>query len=108
MEVNEMPLALQRQKLTLQYTKKHKSNPSNPAYSCVLAPGYKALFDARSTDILTIGIRMLQQLSETGINLGCLARSGICAAPPWLLRTATFVDCWHQLGSKGEITPDLC
>jgi hypothetical protein len=102
-EANEMPLALHRQKLALQYIIRLKSNPSNPAYSCVFTPCYKALFDARPTVIPTIGIRM----SETGINLECIARSGICAAPPWLVQTATFVDCLHQLGGKSQIAPDL-
>jgi hypothetical protein len=88
-EANEMPLALRRQKLARQYTIRLKSNPSNPAYSCVFTPCCKALFDARPTVIPTIGIRMQQQLCETGINLDCIARSGICAAPPWLMRTAT-------------------
>ena len=106
-EANEMPLDLRRQKLTLQYVLKLKSNPSNPAYSCVFAPCYKVFFDARPTAIPTIGIRIQQQLSETGISLDCIARSSICATPPWLLRTATFVDCLHQLGSKGETAPEL-
>jgi ribonuclease HI len=106
-EANEMPLALRRQKLTLQYMLKLKSNPSNPAYSCVFEPCRKALFDARPTAIPTIGIRMQQQLSETGINLDCIARSGICAVPPWLLRSAAVIDSLHQLGSKSEIAPDL-
>jgi hypothetical protein len=71
-EVHEMPLALCRQKLTLQYVLKLKSNPSNPAYRCVFEPCSKALFDARPTAIPTTGIRMQQQLSETGIHLDCM------------------------------------
>jgi hypothetical protein len=100
-EANELPLALRRQKLTLQYTTKLESSPLNPAYSCVpFSPGCKMFFDARPTVIPTIGIRVLPQLSEAGIDLDCIARSSICATPPWLLRTAVFVYTLHQLGSK--------
>jgi hypothetical protein len=86
---------------------KLKSNPSNPAYICVFEPCRKTLFGARLTAIPTIGIRMQQQLSETGINLDCIARSGICAVPPWLLRSAAVIDSLHQPGSKSEIALDL-
>jgi hypothetical protein len=106
-EANEMPLALRRRKLTLQFMIKLKSNPSIPAYSCVLKSCRKAIFDARPTAIATTGIRMQQQLSKTGINLDCLARSGICAVSLWLLQSAKFIDSLHQLGSKSEIAPDL-
>ena len=34
-EANEMPLSLRRDKLSLQYILKFKSNPSNPTYDCV-------------------------------------------------------------------------
>jgi hypothetical protein len=54
-EANELPVALRRQKLTQQYMLKLKSNPD---YSCVFEPCRKALFGARPTAILTIGIRM--------------------------------------------------
>jgi hypothetical protein len=94
-------------KITLQYMIKLKFSPSSPAYSRVLVPGYKARLDARPTDIPTTGIRMQRQLSETASNPCCISRSGICAAPPLLLRTASFIDCLHQLGSKREIAPDL-
>jgi hypothetical protein len=50
---------------------------------------------------------MQQQLSETGTHLDCIARSGICADPPWPLRSATVIDSSHQLGNKIEIAPDL-
>jgi ribonuclease HI len=106
-EASELPLSLRRQKLALQYITKLKANPSNPAYSCVFAPCYKALFEARPAVIPTIGIRMQQQLSDAGINVGCVARSGVCAAPPWVLRTAVFVYTLHQLGSKSEVAADL-
>jgi hypothetical protein len=50
---------------------------------------------------------MQQQLSESGINLDCIARSDICAVTHWLLRSAAVSNCLHQLGSKSEIAPDL-
>jgi hypothetical protein len=50
---------------------------------------------------------MQQQLSETCINFDCIARPGVCAVPPWLLRSAAVIECLHQLGSNSEIAPDL-
>jgi hypothetical protein len=95
-----MPLALRWQRLALQYVINLKSNQSNPANSCVFTPCCKALFDATTTAVPTTGIKMQQQLSETGINLDCIARSDICAVLPWLLRSTTFTDLltpvWQQ------------
>ena len=38
-EADELPLELRSEKLALQYVLKLKSNPSNPAYSCVFCQG---------------------------------------------------------------------
>jgi hypothetical protein len=81
-EANELPVALRRQKIALQYVTKLKSSPLNPAYSCVFSPDFKVFFDARPTVIPTIGLRVLLQLSEAGIDVDCIARSGICTTPP--------------------------
>jgi hypothetical protein len=86
---------------------KLKSNPSIHAYCCVFEPCHNALFDVRLTAIPTIDIGMQQRFSETGINLDCIVRSGICAVPPWLLRSAAVIDSLHQLRSKSEIAPYL-
>jgi hypothetical protein len=73
----------------------------------VFEPCRKAFSGARPTAIPTIGIRMQQQLSETGINLDCIEKSGICGFPPWLLQSAAVVDSLHHFGSKCEIASDL-
>jgi hypothetical protein len=106
-EAKEMPPDLRRKKLSLQYMVKLKSNPSNPAYSCVCKAYPKALFDARPSVIPTLGIRMRQQLRDTGINLDCIARSCVPAIPPWLVQMATFFFLLHPLASKGDIPPDI-
>ena len=43
-ETGEPSLETRRLKLSLQYYKKMKANPENPAYSCVVNPEYKRLF----------------------------------------------------------------
>jgi ribonuclease HI len=46
-------------------------------------------------------------LDEIGLNLDCIAETGFCAAPPWLLNTALFINDLHELGNKNEVAPEL-
>jgi hypothetical protein len=96
-----------RQKLALQYATKLKSSPLNPAYSCGFSLGCKVFFDARPTVVPTMGIQVLPQLSEASIDLDCIARTSVCATPPWRLQTAMFLYTLYQLGNKNQISPDL-
>jgi hypothetical protein len=73
-EANELPLRLRSQKLALHYIVKLKANPGNPAYSSVFQPNYTALFDAKPNIVPTLGLRLRQALSESGVNLNCIAQ----------------------------------
>jgi hypothetical protein len=81
-EANKLPLWLRSQKLALQYIVKLKSNPGNPAYPSVFQPNYMALFDAKPNIIPTLGLRLGQALSESGVNLTCIAPCLIPSTPP--------------------------
>ena len=73
-EANELPVNLRREKLALQYITKLKSNPENPTYKCVFEPSFALLFEARPSVIPTIGLRMKQHMSDTGIKFDCIAK----------------------------------
>jgi hypothetical protein len=106
-EANELPLRLRSQKLALQYILKLKSNPGNPAYSSVLQPNYRAVFDAQPNIVPTLGLRLRQALSESGVNLNCIAQRLIHSTPPWLFRTPGFCYTLYYMGTKSNTSPDL-
>ena len=81
-EANELPLRLRSQKLAFQYIVKLKSNPDNPAYSSVFQRNYTALFYAKPTTVPTVGLRLRQALSESGINLNNAAQHLTPSTPP--------------------------
>lgn len=106
-EANELPLRLRREKLALQYIIKLKSNASNPAYDCVFETNFTPLFAAKPKTIPTLGIRLCQALSDTGINLDAIAKHIMLASPPWLLYPPGFDYTLFSLGKKSNTSPDL-
>lgn len=101
-EANELPLELRREKLSLQYILKLKSNPANPAFDCVFKPREKAMFEAHPSHIPTLGIRMQQQITESGINLNHILNYCLPIKPPWLLKPASFFYNLRELGNKSD------
>jgi ribonuclease HI len=106
-EAGELPLNLRRQKLTLQYVIKLKSNPANPTHKCVFEPSFTLLFDARPFVIPPLGIRAKQHLLDSAISLDCVALSTISPVPPWLLEPPEFIYALHHSGSKSEVPPHV-
>ncbi len=106
-EANELPLSLRREKLSIQYITKLKSNPENPAYTCVFEPSFTLLFESRPFVIPPLGIRVKQKLMDTGINFDCIAQSSISPIPPWLLKPPEFVFTLHDIGTKSETPLDV-
>jgi len=102
-EANELPLTLRREKLTLQYITKLKSTPDNPAYTCVFEPKYTLLFEAKPFVIPTLGVRVKDLLSDTGIRFECIEKSSLSPVPPWLLKTPTFIYALHDIGTKSDL-----
>jgi hypothetical protein len=101
-EAGELPPDLRRQKLTLQFITKLKSNPSNPAYKCVFQPSYALLFEARPSVIPSLGVRVKQHLSDSEISLDLVAQTQISPIPPWMLQPPEFIFDLHLIGSKSE------
>ena len=101
-EAGELPPDLRRQKLTLQFITKLKSNPSNPAYKCVFQPSYALLFEARPSVIPSLGVRVKQHLSDSEISLDLVAQTAISPIPPWMLQPPEFIFDLHLIGSKSE------
>ena len=106
-EANELPLHLRRQKLALQYVIKLKCNPNNPAFASVFQPNFKPLFEAKPHTIPTLGLRILESLTETGIDLSCIAQCSVPKTPPWLLLGPKFEYTLYNLGNKSDTSPDL-
>jgi ribonuclease HI len=104
-EAGEVPLDLRRHKLTLQYVIKLKSNPANPTHKCVFEPSFKLLFEARPSVIPSLGVRVKQHLSDSGIRLDCVALTCISPVAPWLLKPPEFIYDLHDSGSKSEVPP---
>jgi hypothetical protein len=86
---------------------KLKSNPNNPAYASVFQPNFKPLFEAKPNAIATLGLRMHQSFTDTGIDLGCIAQCSLPKTPPWLLHRPNFNYTLYSLGNKSDTSPDL-
>ena len=99
-EANEMPLSLRREKLALQYILKLKSNPANPTYDCVFKPKYSILFEIKPHVIPTLGLRLKDQMEETGIRFDGIAKFSFPPYPLWCLRSPIFVYDLHDIGKK--------
>jgi len=104
-EAYELPLALRRDKLSLQYITKLASTPNNPAYDCVFKSNFKVLFESKPGLTPTLGIRMNQSLLDTGINLNCIAKSSLPTIPPWTIKTPIFIYTLHTIGNKADTPP---
>lgn len=106
-EANEFPIALRRDKLALQYILKLASNPNNPAYDCVFRSKFKRQFLKKPKAIPTLGFRMQQHLSDTGINLENIEKFSLSATPPWTMKKPLFNYSLRSMGNKNDIPPHL-
>ena len=89
-EANEPSLSYRRQKLSLQYLLKLKSNHSNPTHKIVFKPQHKRLFERKPNVIPPFGIRMEPIADNLGIDTECIADYKISEIPPWTLNSAEF------------------
>ena len=58
-QANEPPLYIRRRMLSIQYSLRLGSSQSNPAYSTVFSPKFKASFSSKLNQIPTLGIRIV-------------------------------------------------
>lgn len=104
-EANEPPLAIRRNKLSVQYALRVASNPSNPVFDCTFNPQYEDLFQAKPKTIPTFGIRMKPFLLSMGLTHTSIAAIQLPKTPPWLLHKPTVLFNLHT-GNKSTTNPD--
>jgi hypothetical protein len=61
-EINELPVALRQEQLSLQYATKLKSNSSNPAFEAVFAPQLRNFYASKPSYIRPLAYRVEDQL----------------------------------------------
>ena len=85
-EANEPSLNDRREKLSLQFALKLKSNRSNPTYNTVFRPTYFTLFQNKPNAIPTFGIRIAPSLNSAGIKVRNIQSNSILNIPPWTIK----------------------
>ena len=85
MEANEPSLKDRREKRSLQFGIKLKSNRSNPTYNTVFRPNFFSLFEKKSNAIPTFGIRITPALTAAGIKVRNIKANSVIDTPPWTL-----------------------
>jgi len=63
-QANEPPLYIRRRMLSIQYSLRLGSSPSNPAYNTVYSPKFKASFSSKPNQITTLCIRIAPNLKR--------------------------------------------
>ena len=82
-EANEPSLNDRREKLSLQFALKLKSNP---IYNTVFRPNYFTIFQNKPNAIPTFGIRIAPTLHYAGIKVRNIQSSSILNIPPWTIK----------------------
>ena len=84
-EANEPSLRDRREKLSLQFGIKLKSNRSNPTYNTVFRPNFFSLFENKPNAIPTFGIRIAPALTAAGIKVRNIKANSVIDTPLWNL-----------------------
>jgi len=85
-QANEPPPYIRRRMLSIQYSLRTGTSPSNPAYNTVFNAKCKASFSSKLNQIPTLGIRIAPELEKIGFKRNTVSLFSIPATPPWLLR----------------------
>ena len=104
METGEPPLDTRRLKLSLQYYMKMKTNPENPAYSCVVNPEFNKLFNNKPGTIPTLNIRLQPHLEDMEVDLDAISVVHPPECAPWLLQQPNILFNLSDL-KKGDTCP---
>ena len=89
-QANEPPLYIRRRMLSIQYSLRLGSSPSNPAHNTVFNAKFKAFFSSKPNQIPTLGIRIALELEKIGFkrNTVYLAFFAVCRVEVhWLEHT---------------------
>ena len=104
-EANEPSLNDRREKLSLQFALKLKSNRSNPTYNTVFRPNYFTYFQNKRNAIPTFGIRIAPTLNSAGIKVRNIQSNSILNIPPWTIKQPEVL--FTQIKRKLPIHPSL-
>jgi len=85
-QANKPPLYIRRRMLSIQYSLRLGSSPSNPAHNTFSSSKFKASSSSKPNQIPTLGIRIAPELEKIGFKRNTVSRLSIPATPPWLLR----------------------
>ena len=85
-EANEPSLNDRREKLSLQFALKLKSNRSNPTYNTAFRPNYFTIFQNKPNAIPTFGIRIAPALNSAGIKVRNIQSNSILNISPWTIK----------------------
>jgi len=102
-QANEPPLNIRQRMLSIQYSLRLGSSPSNPAYNTVFSPKFKAYLSSKPNQIPTLGIRIAPELEKIGFMRNTVSRLSVPATPPWLLRHPEIELSLHS--SDKAVTP---
>lgn len=72
-EIDEPPLSLRREKLSLNYMLKLKSQPKFPASKCATEGLHRNIFEAKPNLIKPFGLRIHIPLDNLALDLGCVS-----------------------------------
>ena len=86
-EANEPSLELRREKLSLQYAVKLKSNSKNPAYDAVFNPSFQNLYDLKPKAIRPFGLRIQGALNTLEFDPKNIHPSLMTEVSTWQLDT---------------------
>jgi len=96
-------LYIRQRMLSIQYSLRLGSSPSNPAYNTVFSPKFKASFSSKPNQIPTLDICTAPDLEKIGFERNTVSRLSIPATPPWLLRRPEIDFTLHS--SDKAVTP---
>ena len=103
-EANEPSLYLRREKLTLQFVSKVKSNPKNPAYDTIFKPKYEHLYERKPNAIKPFGLRILELIQSSNIDLNKVIENNVFEFPLWQLKSPN-VDLSFNNNNKSKTNP---
>jgi len=105
-QANVPPLYIRRRMLSIQYSLRLGSSPSNPAYNTVFSPKIKASFSSKPNQIPRLGIRIAPELEMFGFKRHAVSQLSAPATPPWLLGRPV-IDFTLNSSDKADTPPEL-
>ncbi len=84
-KADELPLAIRRDKLALQYISKVAACPENPVHNIIFEPKYCGLFETKPSSIATFSIRYQDAVKNLQLHPENISKFQFPDTPPWTL-----------------------